>query len=204
MISVQDDDYARISDSGSFDRESIDHQRYTLPVLYFPSELRVDDVLRPSGIEAYIGESDYTIESESEYDFEDAVSHFSQELPSDTLNDIDFDHIGPCEIPTCYSQLPRTYTNPFGPPTESKQQCLSLPSVRRTSTRVSKLKHSPSRRSVKDPNLITWDGPDDPGNPHNWPKHRRWASTILIAMFAFIAPMASTMVAPALGTIADE
>lgn len=51
---------------------------------------------------------------------------------------------------------------------------------------------------------MTWEGPDDPDNPHNWPKHRRWASTLLIAMFAFIAPMASTMVAPALDTIADE
>ena len=204
MVSVQDDDYARISDTGSSERESIDHQQYTLPVLDFPSELRVDDVLRPSGIEAYIDDSDYSIESGSDYDFEDAVSHFSQEVPSDALDDINFDHVGPCEIPTSYSQLPRSYTNSFGPPTESKQQCLSLPSARRTPSRTSRLKHSPSRRSVKDPNLVTWDGPDDPENPHNWPKHRRWASTILIAMFAFIAPMASTMVAPALDTIADE
>jgi multidrug resistance protein len=204
MISLQDDDYTRISDTGSFETESIDHQQYTLPVLDFPSELRVDDVLRPSGIEAYIDESDDSIESESEYEFEDAVSHFSQDSPLGGLNDNNFDHIGPCEIPTSYSQLPRTYTNSFGPPTESKQQSLSLPSVRRKPTWTARLKHSSSRRSVKDPNLVTWDGPDDHENPHNWPKHRRWASTILIAMFAFIAPMASTMVAPALDTIADE
>ena len=204
MISVQDNDYARIPDTTSSERDSIERQRYTLPAFVFPSELRVDDVLRPSGIEAYIDESDYSIESESEHDFEDAVSHFSQELSLNALNHTNFDHIGPCEIPTSYSQLPRTYTDSFGPPTESKQQCLSLPSVRRTPSRASKLKHSPSRRSVKDPNLVTWDCPDDPENPHNWPKHRRWASTILIAMFAFIAPMASTMVAPALDTIADD
>ena len=56
----------------------------------------------------------------------------------------------------------------------------------------------------KDPNLVTWAGPDDPLHPHNWPAHRRWTSTILIAMFAFIAPMASTMLAPALHEIRDD
>ena len=200
---MQDDDYARISDTGSSERESADYHQYTLPALDFPSELRVDDVLRPCGIEAFDG-SKFSDESGSDYDFEDAVSHFSQELPLSVLSDTNFDRIGPREIPNSYSQLPRTYTNSFGPPTESRQQCMSLPTVRRTPTRPSTLKHSSTRRSNKDPNLVTWDGPDDPHNPHNWPKHRRWASTILIAMFAFIAPMASTMVAPALDTIADD
>ncbi|KJX97714.1 hypothetical protein TI39_contig468g00008 [Zymoseptoria brevis] len=51
--------------------------------------------------------------------------------------------------------------------------------------------------------LIAWDD-NDPEHPHNWPAHRRWISTVLIAMYAFIAPMASTMVAPALDTISDE
>jgi hypothetical protein len=76
--------------------------------------------------------------------------------------------------------------------------------MERKLTENSKLRHTPSRRSTRDPNLVTWECPDDPENPHNWPKHRRWASTLLIAMFAFIAPMASTMVASALDTIADE
>ncbi|KAK5717663.1 hypothetical protein LTR17_015928 [Elasticomyces elasticus] len=55
-----------------------------------------------------------------------------------------------------------------------------------------------------DPSLVEWTSRDDPLNPHNWPAHRRWISTILIATFAFIAPMASTMVAPALHTSRDE
>lgn len=59
-------------------------------------------------------------------------------------------------------------------------------------------------KKAEDPNLITWSGPDDPLHPHNWPAHRRWTSTILIAMFAFIAPMASTMLAPALEEISDD
>lgn len=30
-----------------------------------------------------------------------------------------------------------------------------------------------------DPNLVTWDGPDDPENPQNWSDTRRWAITAL-------------------------
>lgn len=63
---------------------------------------------------------------------------------------------------------------------------------------------SPEPAPEKDPNLVTWSGPDDPLHPHNWPGSRRWASTALIAMFAFIAPMASTMLAPALHVIRDD
>lgn len=75
----------------------------------------------------------------------------------------------------------------------------------------------------EDPNLVTWDKGDS-ANPQsvasghylldrkdnsltisrsNWPAYRRWTSTVLIAMYAFIAPMASTMVAPALGTLKE-
>ncbi|KAF8622782.1 hypothetical protein AX15_006750 [Amanita polypyramis BW_CC] len=35
--------------------------------------------------------------------------------------------------------------------------------------------------TVKDPNLVTWDGPDDPENPQNWSKLYKWVLiTILI------------------------
>ena len=71
-------------------------------------------------------------------------------------------------------------------------------------TRGMSFKRSDTVKSVKDPDLVTWTGSDDKLNPHNWPAHRRWTSTVLIAMFAFIAPMASTMVAPALPTLAEE
>ena len=30
-----------------------------------------------------------------------------------------------------------------------------------------------------DPNLVTWDGPDDPDNPQNWPFWYRWWLTAL-------------------------
>ncbi|KAL2753113.1 hypothetical protein ACRALDRAFT_1083567 [Sodiomyces alcalophilus JCM 7366] len=55
-----------------------------------------------------------------------------------------------------------------------------------------------------DADLVTWDGPNDPTNPKNWPKSRRWVATVLVSCFTFISPVASTMLAPALPTLARE
>ncbi|KAI6760398.1 hypothetical protein HG530_009258 [Fusarium avenaceum] len=56
----------------------------------------------------------------------------------------------------------------------------------------------------EDPDLVTWDGPDDPSNPHNWTKNKKWLSTILVSCFTFISPVSSTMLAPALPDLATE
>ncbi|KEF52091.1 uncharacterized protein A1O9_11717 [Exophiala aquamarina CBS 119918] len=68
----------------------------------------------------------------------------------------------------------------------------------------SKLKRNASQKSAADPTLVTWDGPKDHSNPKNWPKSKKWTATLLVSCFTFISPVASTMVAPALGDIADE
>jgi len=51
---------------------------------------------------------------------------------------------------------------------------------------------------------INWDGPDDPQNPKNWSQRRKWACTLTVAMFTFISPIASSMVAPALEDVAKD
>lgn len=63
---------------------------------------------------------------------------------------------------------------------------------------------SKSTRSRTDPDLVTWDGPDDPANPKNWTTKRKWAATFVVSSFTFISPVASSMVAPALTTIAAD
>ncbi|KAH6987234.1 major facilitator superfamily domain-containing protein [Ilyonectria destructans] len=55
-----------------------------------------------------------------------------------------------------------------------------------------------------DPNLVTWDGPSDPMNPHNWTRNKKWVSTVLVSCFTFISPVSSTMLAPALPDLAAE
>ncbi|KXX74487.1 putative transporter mfs2 [Madurella mycetomatis] len=51
---------------------------------------------------------------------------------------------------------------------------------------------------------VTWDSGDDPTNPQNWSRHKKWISTLLVSCFTFISPVASTMLAPALPDIQRE
>lgn len=95
------------------------------------------------------------------------------------------------------------------PPNFMNKQSISLPlmqELEQTQILNQKLitrKPLPTASNA-DPDLVTWDHALDPDNPHNWPRHRKWTSMILIAAFAFISPMASTIVAPALDDIAEE
>ncbi|KAL8832741.1 MAG: hypothetical protein Q9191_000078 [Dirinaria sp. TL-2023a] len=61
-----------------------------------------------------------------------------------------------------------------------------------------------SSRSNKPADLVTWDGPNDPENPKNWSKKVRWGATLVVSSFTFISPVSSSMVAPAIVSIATE
>ena len=45
----------------------------------------------------------------------------------------------------------------------------------------------------KDPNLIGWDGPNDPQNPQNWPKSKKYYVTIWYASMTFCLTFASSI-----------
>ncbi|KAK9367688.1 major facilitator superfamily domain-containing protein [Lipomyces kononenkoae] len=52
-----------------------------------------------------------------------------------------------------------------------------------------------------DPELVTWDGPEDPENPRNWARSKKWRATIGIAMYSFLGPFSSSIVSPAVPKI---
>ncbi|KAJ9660548.1 hypothetical protein H2198_002485 [Neophaeococcomyces mojaviensis] len=51
---------------------------------------------------------------------------------------------------------------------------------------------------------IGWDGPDDPENPKNWSNRKKWIATTVVAMFTFISPVSSSMIAPALEQVGND
>lgn len=57
---------------------------------------------------------------------------------------------------------------------------------------------------TSDPNLVTWEGSDDPENPKNWPFPKKWGVVFIVSMFTFVSPVSSSMVAPSLTTIGAE
>jgi hypothetical protein len=73
------------------------------------------------------------------------------------------------------------------------------PSLKRQQTDKSARSQRP-----RDPNMVSWTGPDDPENPKNWTMKRKWVATFVVSSFTFISPVASSMVAPALPQMSQE
>lgn len=92
-------------------------------------------------------------------------------------------------------------------PEDSNGATFGQISILRNKSNAQSMQRKPStrsRRSEKDANLVTWDGPDDPTNPKNWSRQRKWAATITVSLFTFISPVSSSMIAPALRNIAMD
>lgn len=64
-----------------------------------------------------------------------------------------------------------------------------------------KLEPEPIQR---DPNLVGWEGPDDPKNPKNWTFRKKWAAITIVSFFTLISPVSSTMLAPATPQIGKD
>ena len=48
----------------------------------------------------------------------------------------------------------------------------------------------------RDPNVVDWEGSDDPKKAMNWPARKKWSNVAVIASIGFLTPLASSMVAP--------
>ena len=49
---------------------------------------------------------------------------------------------------------------------------------------------------LPDPNVVDWDGPDDPENPLNWSPRKKWANIAVLSALTLLTPLASSMFAP--------
>lgn len=48
----------------------------------------------------------------------------------------------------------------------------------------------------RDPNIVDWDGPDDPENPQNWPDSKKWGIIATLAAVTLVTPLGSSFFAP--------
>ncbi|KAK8251252.1 major facilitator superfamily domain-containing protein [Phyllosticta capitalensis] len=55
-----------------------------------------------------------------------------------------------------------------------------------------------------DPNVVDWDGPNDPANPMNWPKSRKWLMISVVSALTFLIPLGSSMFAPGVPELMEE
>ncbi|KAK5988699.1 Efflux pump radE [Cladobotryum mycophilum] len=56
----------------------------------------------------------------------------------------------------------------------------------------------------EDPNIVDWDGPDDPENPLNWPSRKKFAVVAIVSAITFISPLASSIFAPGIQQVMDD
>ncbi len=55
-----------------------------------------------------------------------------------------------------------------------------------------------------DPELVTWDGLDDPKYPRNWSSGKKIRMTAIVALFTFVGPFSSSLLSPSMSLIAEE
>lgn len=56
----------------------------------------------------------------------------------------------------------------------------------------------------KDPNIVDWNGPDDPGNPMNWPRSKKWVVTFTFSLMTFVITFASSVFSTATVVTSQE
>ncbi|KAI0111763.1 MFS general substrate transporter [Daldinia grandis] len=56
----------------------------------------------------------------------------------------------------------------------------------------------------KDPDLVDWDGPDDPENPANWSDKKKWLNIAILSIMTLVTPLGSSMFAPGIPGIMVE
>ena len=60
------------------------------------------------------------------------------------------------------------------------------------------------RQTKEEGNVIGWDGPDDPQNPQNWTKTKKYIATVLYASMTFCITFASSVFSTATIVTAAE
>ncbi|KAJ5900686.1 Citrinin biosynthesis cluster MFS transporter mrr1 [Penicillium subrubescens] len=62
----------------------------------------------------------------------------------------------------------------------------------------------PEKPTEKDPNLVEWDGPDDPENPQNFSRRRKWIITVVMSSMTMWITFASSVFSTATVVTAKE
>jgi hypothetical protein len=60
---------------------------------------------------------------------------------------------------------------------------------------------SSDEETEHDPNIVDFDGPDDPSNPMNWRVGKKWGMVFLISAITFLTPFASSIFAPGISEV---
>ncbi|KAJ5220680.1 uncharacterized protein N7469_009567 [Penicillium citrinum] len=100
------------------------------------------------------------------------------------------------------------FNGPIGPHAE-KELTPSLPSSHENNDNEKDIENAqpsiqPEQQTEKDPNLVEWDGPDDPENPQNFSRSRKWIITGVMSTMTMWITFASSVFSTATLVTAKE
>ncbi|KAE9987066.1 hypothetical protein EG328_003848 [Venturia inaequalis] len=59
-------------------------------------------------------------------------------------------------------------------------------------------------KAENDPNIVDWDGEDDPMNPLNWTPKKKWIIVGLLSLMTLVTPLASVLFTPAIPEVMKD
>lgn len=69
---------------------------------------------------------------------------------------------------------------------QDQQDPVSVADVEKQQPPGYKAPLQPAELEEKDPNIIEWDGEDDPENPRNWPSRKKWTNAGLLSAMTLV------------------
>ncbi|GME46663.1 putative mfs multidrug protein [Neofusicoccum parvum] len=85
--------------------------------------------------------------------------------------------------------------------TRSSKTSLPLPCDDEEKQQQDATSTSSSHSNDADPNIVDWDGPNDPENPMNWTDKKKWTNIALLSIITLVTPLASSMLGPGVPVI---
>lgn len=73
-----------------------------------------------------------------------------------------------------------------------------------TSEQAQDAKEADNNAEKSDPNIVFWDGDDDPQNPMNWPGTQRWGAVAVVSAITFLTPLGSSIFAPGVELVMEH
>ncbi|KAJ7115598.1 MFS general substrate transporter [Mycena crocata] len=124
------------------------------------------------------------------------MSHSNSPVSSRTSSPASESH--PDSLASSETSIPASHAYSATLDVEKAAQAIpDLKAIHASSTTTIPAAHS-------DAHVVSWDGPEDCDNPRNWSNRRRWTVTVVVSLFTFISPVASSISSPSLSAISAD
>lgn len=88
---------------------------------------------------------------------------------------------------------------------EARTESSTVPGATESNVNEKQEAEQPAHTEPETPSdLVDWDGPNDPENPQNWPRSKKWLITMVTACLNFVVSFGSSIFSTATNVTAEE